>query len=121
MTACSTLASVVLTSLLLSLLVGSKVDVLAADMLLSLFRIILVPVLLGVAINHYAAGFAQRLQPLLPILSVIAILIIIAIVVALNAGNLREVAFTVVFCTLTHNVLGMVLGYYAAKLWASTK
>ncbi|HET6565249.1 MAG TPA: hypothetical protein VFG52_07545, partial [Xanthomonadales bacterium] len=49
-------------------------------------------------------------------LSVIAILIIIAIVVALNAGNLREVALTVVFATLAHNVLGLVLGFYAARL-----
>ena len=116
MTDCSTLASVLLTPLLLSLLVGTKVDVPAVDMLLSLFRIILVPVVLGVMINHYAGNFAQRLQPALAPLSVIAILIIIAIVVALNAGNLREVAVTVVFATLTHNVLGLVLGFYAARL-----
>ncbi len=115
MTACSTLASVLLTPLLLSLLVGSKVDVPATDMLLSLFRIILVPVLLGVAVHHWAESFAQRLHPVLAPLAVIAILIIIAIVVALNAANLREVAFTVVFATLAHNVLGLVLGFYAAR------
>src|SRR5690606_12234985 len=28
----------------------------------------------------------------------------------------RDVAMPVVFATLTHNVLGMVLGFYAAKL-----
>lgn len=116
MTACSTLASVLLTPLLLSLLVGSTVDVPVADMLLSLLRIILVPVVLGVAINHFVGSFAQRLQPALAPLSVIAILVIIATVVALNAGNLREVAVTVVFATLVHNVLGMVLGFYAARL-----
>jgi BASS family bile acid:Na+ symporter len=116
MTACSTLASVVMTPLLLSLLVGTKVDVPAVDMLLSLFRIILVPVVLGVAINHWAGNFTQRLLPAMAPLSVIAILIIIAIVVALNAGNLREVAVTVVFATLAHNVLGLVLGFYAARL-----
>jgi BASS family bile acid:Na+ symporter len=116
MTACSTLASVVLTPLLLSLLVGSKVDVPAGDMLLSLFRIVLVPVVLGVAINHWAGKLAQRLQPAMAPLSVIAILIIIAIVVALSAGNLRAVALTVVFATLAHNVLGMLLGFYAARL-----
>jgi len=121
MTACSTLASVVLTPLLLSLLVGSKVDVPAGEMLLSLFRIILVPVVLGVAINHYAANITRRLQPALAPLSVIAILVIIAIVVALNAGNLREVALTVVFATLTHNLLGMLLGFYGAKLMGFDK
>jgi BASS family bile acid:Na+ symporter len=116
MTACSTLASVLLTPLLLSLLVGSQVDVPAGDMLLSLFRIILVPVVLGVAIHHWAEPFAQRLHPLLAPMSVVAILIIIAIVVALNAGNLHQVALTVVFATLAHNVLGLALGFYGARL-----
>src|SRR5690606_4823488 len=63
-----------------------------------------------------AEPLAQRLHPVLAPLSVIAILIIIAIVVALNASNLRDVALTVVFATLAHNVFGMVLGFYAARL-----
>lgn len=116
MTAFSTLASVLMTPMLLSLLVGSTVNVPAADILMSLFRIILLPVVLGVAINHFAGHLVDRIKPVLAPLSVIAILVIIAIVVALNAGALREVALMVVFATLTHNVLGLVLGFYAARL-----
>jgi len=116
MTACSTLASVLMTPLLLSLLVGSSVDVPAIDMLLSLFRIILAPILLGVVINRFAARLTARLQPTLAPLAVIAILIIIAIVVALNADRLQEVAAAVIFATLMHNVIGLSLGYMAARL-----
>jgi len=116
MTAFSTLASVLMTPMLLSLLVGSTVDVPAVDMLLSLFRIILLPVVLGVVINQFAGRLVNRIKPALAPLSVIAILIIIAIVVALNANALREVAIMVVLATLTHNVLGLMLGFYAARL-----
>jgi len=116
MTACSTLASVVLTPLLLSVLVGSRVEVPAVDMLLSLFRIILLPVVLGVVINRLAGQLVDRLKPALAPVSMVAILIIIAIVVALNSENLREVAVTVVLATLTHNVLGLALGFLFARM-----
>ena len=54
MTALSTLMSVVMTPLLLTLLVGSTVDVPAQDMLLTLFQIILLPLSVGVPINDLA-------------------------------------------------------------------
>jgi BASS family bile acid:Na+ symporter len=116
MTATSTLAGVVMTPLLLSLLVGTTVDVPAADMLASLFRIVLLPVLIGVTINSLTPQVVRKLAPALAPLAVLAILTIIAIVVALNAGHLREVALAVVIATLLHNVSGLLLGYGAAKL-----
>ena len=115
MTATSTLASVLLTPFLLSVLVGTTVDVPAADMLASLFRIVLLPVLFGVTINSLAGEFVRKFLPALAPLAVLAILVIIAIVVGLNAGRLREVALPVVFATLAHNVTGLALGYLAAK------
>jgi BASS family bile acid:Na+ symporter len=116
MTATSTLAGVVMTPLLLSLLVGSTVDVPAGDMLLSLFRIVLLPVALGVTLNVLAGRHVRKVLPALAPLAVLAILIIIAIVVGLNADRLRNVAFMVVLATLLHNVSGLALGYLAATL-----
>src|SRR5690606_28206200 len=60
MTALSTLASVVMTPLLLTLLVGSRVPVPAADLLTTLVQIILLPVVTGVAINAFAPGAVSR-------------------------------------------------------------
>jgi BASS family bile acid:Na+ symporter len=116
MTATSTLTSVVMTPLLLSVLVGTTVHVPATDMLLSLFRIVLLPVVLGVTINSLAGGFVRKLLPGLAPLAVLAILVIIAIVVGLNADRLKEVAAPVVVATLAHNVTGLLLGYLAAHL-----
>jgi len=116
MTATSTLAGVVMTPLLLSLLVGATVDVPARDMLASLFRIVLLPVAFGVILNSLIGQAVHKITPLLAPLAVLAILTIIAIVVALNAERLREVALAVVIATLLHNVSGLLLGYGAAKL-----
>lgn len=115
MTSTSTLAGVVMTPLLLQLLVGASVEVPVMEMLSSLFRIVLVPVVLGVAINTLASHYVQKLMPALAPLAVFAILLILAIIVALNVDNLREVALTLVAATFLHNVIGLVAGYYVSR------
>ena len=115
MTALSTLLSVIMTPLLLTLLIGSSVDIPAQAMLTSLFKIIVLPVALGVVINYYAHSWVKKIEPSLAPTAVITILIIIAIVVALNQSRLADVASTVVIATLLHNILGLFIGYSAAK------
>ena len=115
MTALSTLLSVVMTPLLLTLMVGSRVSVPVVDMLESLLKIILFPVALGVFINTRLHTWAERVQPLLPAISVFAILTVIAIVVALNARRIDTMAGTIAVATLAHNLSGLTLGYLAAR------
>lgn len=114
MTALSTLISIVMTPLLLVFLVGSNVDIPAIAMLVSLFKIILLPITLGVIINVFAHQWTRKIRSGFAPLSVIAVLAIIAIVVAINADNFVSVGVWVVLATLVHNVSGLVLGYLSA-------
>lgn len=115
MTALSTLLSVALTPLLLTLLIGSRIEVPAGAMLESLLKIILLPVGLGIALNTRAHHRVARIAHLLPPASVLAILLIILIVVALNGGRLTALAAPVVAATLLHNLSGLAMGYLAAR------
>ncbi len=114
MTATSTLLSIVLTPLIMTLAVGSKVPVPAADMLQSLVQIILLPVAVGVALNHFARRQVKSLEPLLVAAAMLVILIIIAIVLALNANALSATIIPVAIATLLHNCSGLLFGYLGA-------
>lgn len=114
MTSISTLVSVLITPLLMTWLVGSTVTVPAIAMIGSLFEIILLPVSIGVALNVFAENWVKRISPVLPAFSVMVVALIIAIVVALNAESAGIVAPWIFAATLLHNVLGMVIGYFAA-------
>lgn len=114
MTALSTLFSVIMTPLLLTLLVGSKVDIPATAILVSLLKIILLPIGVGVMINTFFDQVIYKFRPVFAPLSVLTILIIIAIVVAINKDNLSSVGIAVVVATLLHNISGLALGYLAA-------
>ncbi|WP_046003557.1 bile acid:sodium symporter family protein [Pseudoalteromonas rubra] len=115
MTAISTLAGVVLTPLLVELLAGQVVDIPLTGMMLNLFKIVLIPVVLGVLLNHFFRAPIQRLAPLLPLFSVAAIVLIIAIVVALNAATLPTIGPTVALAVVLHNTTGLALGYLVAR------
>lgn len=116
LTAISTLLSILMTPLLCLMYVDASIDVPALDMLLSVLKIVLVPVLLGIAMNHYLHRQLQPLQQLFPLLSVAAIVWIIAIIVALNQPRFGELGLVLVMAVVAHNALGLLAGYMLPRL-----
>lgn len=116
MTAISTLLGVVITPLLVEALAGKNVDVPVMSMLISLVKIVLVPVALGVLLNAFLHSFTEKLEPVLPLISMAAIVAIIAIVVALNAHQLTQIGPIVALAVVLHNSIGLTLGYWVCRL-----
>ncbi|MFT6927130.1 MAG: BASS family bile acid:Na+ symporter [Psychromonas sp.] len=115
MTAISTLLGVVLTPLLVELLAGKAVDIPVFAMIMSLIKIVLVPVLAGVILNSLFNKKIEKIGAALPVISMAAIVIIIAIVVALNAGKLVEIGPMVALAVVLHNSVGLLSGYFVSK------
>lgn len=116
LTAVSTLLAVVATPLLTGFWVGTEVDVDVVGMMASIFRIVLVPVTLGVALNAWLGARLAPVKTFLPLVSVAAIALIIAIVVALSRERLAELSGLLVAAVALHNAAGLVLGYGACAL-----
>ncbi|MEP3348389.1 MAG: bile acid:sodium symporter family protein [Marinomonas sp.] len=116
MTAISTLLGVVLTPFLVSLMIGTSVDVPVSSMLISLFKIVLLPVAAGVVINTLFSKFIRKAEVVFPYISMFAIVLIIAIVVALSSSKLVEVGLVVAAAVILHNTIGLILGYWVTYL-----
>jgi len=119
LTTASTLLSIFATPWLTWLYVGTGVPVDAGAMLFSILQMVLLPVLAGTLLNSYLPSATRRLAPGLPLLSVLAICLIIAIVVALNAGNLADLAGVVLAAVVLHNLGGLAAGYLMARAFGS--
>ncbi len=117
MTAISTLLGVIVTPLLVQGLVGQTVDVPVSGMLMSLVKIVLLPVAIGVIINTFFSKTVAKIHAVLPLISMAAIVLIIAIVVALNAGNLNTVGPLVALAVILHNSFGLIAGYFGCRLF----
>lgn len=116
MTAISTLLGVLFTPLLVELLAGKSVDVPVLGMLMSLVKIVLVPVSIGLLINTFFHKQTAKLESVLPLVSMLAIVLIIATVVALNAFQIVSIGPIVAFAVVLHNGAGLLLGYTACRL-----
>jgi BASS family bile acid:Na+ symporter len=117
MTMVSSLLAVVATPVITWALVGQTVDVSVGAMLLSLVQIVLLPVLIGVAINTFFHQQLARLKPALPVVATTAIVIVIAIIVALNRNNLALIGPAVFAAVVLHNLAGLTGGYAIARLF----
>lgn len=111
MTGVSTLLAPILTPFLVWLLAGESVSVDVTGMFISIVQVVIVPILLGLGVNHYFKQTTQRVVPLLPMVSTLAIASIIGIIVAHNAANLLTCSLIVAVTVVLHNLLGLALGY----------
>lgn len=114
--AVSTIVGVIATPLLVRLYVAHGIEVNVMGLLLSIVRIVLVPVALGVFVNVVAHGLVRRVEPVLPLVSMVAILLIIAAVVAGTAGAIATVGPIVFLAVVLHNGIGYAGGYWGGRM-----
>ena len=115
LTTASTLLAVLATPLLTLFYAGETVPVPALDILITVFKIIFLPVMVGVLVNHF---FHRALSPVLkvfPLLSVLSIVLIIMIIVALNHDSLANVASGLAAVVVLHNSVGLLGGYWLPR------
>ncbi len=115
-TSVSTVLAPVMTPLLTYIYAGKTVDVNMLSMFLSIIQVVILPIVVGFAINHFFARFAERAADVLPLVSTLAIVAIVGAVVSANAARLVNCGSLVLGIVVLHNILGYVLGYGAGKL-----
>lgn len=116
MTGVSTLLAPFATPALVLLLAGETVDVDVFGMFISIVQVVILPIVVGLAVNHYFQNLTQKVTPYMPMFSTLAIAAIIGIIVSHNAQNIMECSMLVAAAVILHNLLGLSLGYVASML-----
>ena len=116
MTAVSTLLAPLLTPIVCWLLAGTFVDVNVASMFLSIFQVVILPIVIGFLIQYLFPNFTIRIVEILPALSSIVIALIVGAVVSANAEKLLNVGLLVLLVVALHNICGFALGFCIGKL-----
>ncbi len=118
MTSVSTILAPFMTPLLTLLYAGQTVNVNVVAMFISVIKVVLVPIVLGILVNYFLGKFTQQLVKILPLISTSAIILIIAAVVSANSARLMTSGLLIVAVVICHNLLGYCAGYAVAKLAA---
>jgi len=117
MTSINTLLSPVLTPFITYLLLKSSITVDIKTMFLNIISIVLIPVIIGIAVNRFFSFYIQKIKNLLPVISVLGICIIISSVVSHNAEMMYKSGITIFAAVILHNLSGYLCGFAAAKIF----
>ncbi len=117
MTLATTLLGVVITPALCTFYLSETVAVDSLGMLRSMLEIVLLPVIAGGLVAHFAPRLVEATQSVLPTLAIGLILLVIMIIVALNASRLRDIGPLVLVAVVLHNIGGLAGGFYISRLF----
>lgn len=116
MTACSTLAAMVMTPLLTTLLVGARVPVDALGLFKSTVQVVFIPVALGVGLNRLFPRAVRAVLPVAPLVSVVVIALICASIIGLRVEEVKASAGSLLAAVACLHLGGFTLGYGLATL-----
>lgn len=115
LTSVSTLIAFLATPFLTWVFIGQTIEVDVTGMLVSVVNVVIVPVVLGLAINYFFEKRISAVREVFPAISAAAIVIIIAIIIGTNSTNLEQSGPLVLLAVILHNGLGLAGGYWISK------
>ena len=116
MTTVSTLIAPILTPAITYLLLKTTVEIDAFGMFLSIIKVVIIPIGLGLIINKLFSETTEKISKILPLVSVTAIVLIVASVVSANSEKILTTGTIVFVVVILHNCGGYALGYVIAKV-----
>ena len=126
LTTISTLAAVIMTPLLTTLLVesmsqsmtGTAVQVNTMGLLFSTLKVVILPVTAGVLLNHFFKAWVTKINPYTPFIAVMSIVFIVDFILAVKKEEIISTGSSLIMAIITLHTLGFVLGYFLSK-WLS--
>lgn len=116
-TSVSTLLAPVMTPLILSFYGSAYVEISFWSMFLSIFQIVLVPIVAGVTVNYLFNKYIDPVKELLPTISTLGILLVLGGTVSVNADTLMASGLIMFLAVTLHNVVGYVVGHVVCHLF----
>lgn len=116
-TSIATLIAPFLTPVLIMLFASQWLEVSASSLLVSILKIVLLPIILGIIVKLLFKNGVEKSIKALPLISVIGIVAVAAGVVAVNAESIADAALKMVFIVILHNLFGLFFGWFLARLF----
>jgi BASS family bile acid:Na+ symporter len=117
LTSTATFCAPILTPALTYLFAHAIVNVEFWPMFFSIFKMVILPLIAGFVLKRTLHPWVSKIEIVFPSFSTIFIAFICGLVVALNQQTLIETGLILFGAVFLHNLLGLLLGYGAGKLY----
>ena len=116
MTSINTLLAPLLTPAVTYLFLHTTVEVNMWSMFVSIIKVVIIPIVIGLVINRFFGGFTKQVSKVLPMVSIIAICLIVMTVVSHNADKIMATGLSIFAVVILHNLLGYACGFGLGRL-----
>ena len=116
LTTVSTMLSPLLTPFIMKVFASAYIEIHFVEMMWSIVKIVIFPVIGGLAVNYLFRKAMVWLNRVLPIVSMAGIIYIIAIIIAAGRDSLLSIGILLSVVVVLHNLLGFLLGYGTARV-----
>ena len=120
MTSVNTLLAPFLTPFITYLLLRTTVHIDMLAMFLTIIKIVIVPIALGLILNKFFEKTCEKAAEFLPFVSIFCITLTVASVVSHNALGIRQTGALILIAVIAHNLLGLLTGYLLGMLLKMT-
>ena len=125
LTTCSTLLAVLLTPFLTTWWVesisleqtGLKVDVDTLGLLLKTLKVVILPVLIGIFLNHFFHSWVKKVEAYTPLLATLSIVFIVDFILADKKSAILQIGASLTGAVILLHLLGFILGYVLSRLF----
>jgi bile acid:Na+ symporter, BASS family len=123
LTTLSTLLAVIFTPLLTTWwveslsqeLTGQTVDVDTFGLLIKTITVVILPIVMGVLLNHYCNRGVKRVEPYTPFLAVLSIVFIVDFILAAKKDAILEIGAPLIAAVVLLHFFGFLLGYILSR------
>lgn len=115
MTMVNTILAPFVTPFLIWLIAGAWVDISFTSMMMSIVKMVLLPLLIGVGFNYFFPKQVEKVTTVTPLLSALVIIFTVGCVVSLSGHTIIDNGLIILAVVILHNLFGMALGYFCAK------
>jgi BASS family bile acid:Na+ symporter len=84
-------------------------------LLASTFKVVILPITLGVLLNHFFRGCVKKITPYTPFIAVISIVFIVNFILAVKKEEIITTGFPLLAAIVILHALGFILGYFFSK------
>ena len=116
MTMTTTILAPIVTPLLTWWLAGAWIEISLSAMMVSILKMVVAPIVLGIIINTLFRSAVERAVKVLPLISVTSIVLIVGGVVAVSSQRIMETGALIMLVVMLHNLLGYSCGFAIGKL-----
>lgn len=124
LTTCSTLIAVLATPLLTTWLVeslardllGVQIQVDTLGLLIKTFKVVVLPVVAGIFLNHYFHSWVKKINPYTPFLAVLSIVFIVDFILAAKKGDIVNTGLPLIAAVVVLHIMGFLLGYLLSRV-----